>query len=179
MYTYTWAHAVISGTSPEVWKIFLNSQLTEKPLQRDFRHSEFQTEGVSINKNPTVRQVSMLDERKSSLLRLPVLVQWNSVFLSGKIRRIINLQANKTHLPMEKDDMHLGITPLNGQTAKADTDSWVSSEPFQHGRSQFPALGGLWGLRRALWIPALIPTGSSSNTEHVGTRHWSKRMQSV
>lgn len=75
MYTYTWAHAVISGTSPEVWKIFLNSQLTEKPLQRDFRHSEFQTEGVSINKNPTVRHVSMLDERKSGLPRLLVLVQ--------------------------------------------------------------------------------------------------------
>lgn len=64
MYTYTWEHAVISGTSPEMWKIFLNSQLTKKPLQRDFRHSEFQIEGVSINKNPTVRQVSMLDERE-------------------------------------------------------------------------------------------------------------------
>lgn len=67
--------AAISGTAPETWKSFFNSQWTEKPLLRDFKNSEFQTEGVSINKLPTVRQVSVLNERNSGLPKLLVLVQ--------------------------------------------------------------------------------------------------------
>lgn len=63
--------------------------------------------------------------------------------------------------------MHLGITPLNGQTAKADTDS-ECLQAFPAWEKPVPALGGLWRLRRALWLPALIPTGSSRNTEHTG-----------
>ena len=97
MCTHTWECAVISGTSPETCTIFLNSQLTEKPLLRDFKNSEFQTEGVSINKLPIVRQVSMLNERKSGLPKLLVLVQWNSMFLSGKIQKLICKQNTPTY----------------------------------------------------------------------------------
>ena len=40
----------------------------------------------------------MLNERKGGLPRLLVLVQWNSMFLSRKIQRLINLQTKHTYL---------------------------------------------------------------------------------
>ena len=177
MYTYTWECAVISRTAPETCKIFLNSQLTEKPLLRDFKNSEFQTEGVSINKLPIVRQVRMLNERKSGLPKLLVLVQWNSMFLSGKIQKLICKQN----------------TPTYGKRWQASwnySTKWANSKGLTWTLECLQSLSSMGEASSLLWVASggsdgpfghqrWSPQAAAVNTERVGTRHWSERMQSL